>query len=319
MQRRVGRLFTLVGPAGAGKNRLMQDAIARIDRLKQLPTATTRAIRPNEQEGREHFYVTRERFLEMLANDLLLEHQVVHGNYYGIVRPPLETALDQGDYLIADIDIFGAMRAAAVYPENVISIFIQPPSICTLVERMRERREKETEIAKRLTRVPLEMDYAPRCNYRILNDEIDRATDKLIEIIQGEISGQPITARHSEPTLCDFRYQVEILPTCDGDTLRRLDPPGVLTVPVPANELYPHRAALNALRDMLGINVDATHLVTGGQADGEFLPPLTFACEENEQNEVITFRYGYHIDQPIRPPAGWAWQPDASPLSLVQG
>lgn len=319
MQRRAGLLFTLVGPAGAGKNRLMQDAIAHIGRLQQLPTATTRTIRPNEQEGREHFYVTRERFLEMLADNLLLEHQVVHGNYYGIVRPPLENALDQGQYLVADIDIFGAMRAAAVYPENVVSIFIQPPSICTLVERMRERNEKEAEIAKRLTRVPLEMDYATRCDYLILNDEIDRAAAKLIEIVQGEISGKTITTEHNESTLCDFAYQVEVLPVCQGDTLRRLDPPGVLTVPLPPTELYPHRAALNALHQDLGLNVDATRLVTGGEADGDFLPPLTFACQEREHDEVITFRYGYQIEQPITPPVGWAWQPTAALMPMTQG
>jgi guanylate kinase len=318
MQGRAGLLFTLVGPAGAGKNRLMQDALTYIDNLKQLPTATTRGIRPNEQEGREHFYVTRERFLQMLDENLLLEHQLVHGNYYGIVRPPLEAALQQGQHLIADIDIFGAMRAAEAYPDNVVSVFIQPPSICTLVARMRERREKDPEIAKRLARVPLEMDYAPRCNYLIVNDEIDRAADKLVKILKGEISGQHIESEHSEVSLCDFKYQVEIVPVCQGETLRRVDPPGILTASIPPTELYPHRVALNALRDLLGTPVEVEKLVTGGQPDGEFLPPLAFECDEREDEEIITFRYGYRLDQPITPPAGWMWQRE--PVApLVQG
>lgn len=317
MQGRAGLLFTLVGPAGAGKNRLMQDALTRIDNLRQLPTATTRAIRPNEQEGREHFYVTRERFLEMLDENLLLEHQLVHGNYYGIVRPPLEAALDQGQHLIADIDIFGAMRAAEAYPQNVVSVFIQPPAICTLVERMRERREKEAEIAKRLARVPLEMDYAPHCNYLILNDEIDRAADKLIAILQGEISRQPIADKHEQPPLCAFKYQVEVVPVCQGETLRRIDPPGILTATIPATELYPHRVALKALNDLFGTHFEADRLVTGGEPDGEFLPPLVFECDEREDEEIITFRYGCRLDQPITPPAGWMWQPEAAPV--IQG
>jgi guanylate kinase len=315
MQARAGLLFTLVGPAGAGKNRLMQDALARIPNLKQLPTATTRGIRPNEQEGREHFYVTRERFLEMLNENLLLEHQLVHGNYYGIVRPPLEAALSQGQHLIADIDIFGAMRAAEAYPDNVVSVFIQPPSICTLVARMRERREKEAEIAKRLARVPLEMDYATRCNYLIVNDEIERSADKLISILQGEISGQHIESEHSEISLCKFKYQVEVVPMCQGETLRRIDPPGSYTIPIPPTELYPNRVALSALRDLLGSDIEADRLVTGGQADGDFLPPLAFECEEREDEEIITFRYGYRLDHPITPPAGWLWQREpAAPL-----
>lgn len=144
---RPGLLFTLVGPAGAGKSRLLKYVLERTP-LRQLPTATTRSIRPGEQEGREHLYISRDSFRDMIDNDQLLEYQVIHGNLYGMPRKPVEAALDSGQSIIADIEVLGAARARETYPDNVVSIFIQPPSIGALIERMRERRESEAEIGK---------------------------------------------------------------------------------------------------------------------------------------------------------------------------
>lgn len=305
---RPGLLFVLVAPAGAGKNRLMQSLMERIDHVKQLPTATTRPIRPGEQEGREHFYLTKEAFLKLEAEDRLLEWQIVHGNLYGIIRTPLEEALDEGRYIMADIEVLGAERAKAAYPDNVVSIFVQPPSLCTLIERMRARGDKDKEIAKRLTRVPMELAYSPRCDYLILNDDIDRASERLYNIVSAEINRQPLEgAKRDDVPPRTFSYHVEIVPTCGNEVLYRDAAPHFLSVAT-TNELLPHKPGLAALETLLGTSVSLENLITGGEPDGEFVPPVAFNCTAHNGEEIITFRYHYQLPR-IQPPQGWSWQP----------
>jgi guanylate kinase len=181
-------VFILVGPPGVGKNAMMNNVLDRIASLRQLPTATTRPIRPTEQHGREHLFVTRDEFQRMIDQDDLIEWQVVHGHQYGTPRSTVQQAMSQGQDLIADIEVLGATYLRSAFPENVILIFVQPPSIDELVHRMHNRGETETEIRKRMERVEMEMRYAPQCDYLITNDSIDRASDILRGIILAEYS-----------------------------------------------------------------------------------------------------------------------------------
>ncbi|MCS6870066.1 MAG: guanylate kinase, partial [Anaerolineae bacterium] len=135
-----GLLFVLVGPSGVGKNAIIDRVVARLPNLQRLPTATTRPPRPNEQEGRDHFFVSHERFREMIAEGAFLEYQEVHsGKFYGIIYRVLYDALREGAYLIADIDIRGAAVARATFPDNFVSIFVLPPSLEALRERLAQR------------------------------------------------------------------------------------------------------------------------------------------------------------------------------------
>ncbi|PJF26495.1 MAG: hypothetical protein CUN53_07615 [Phototrophicales bacterium] len=301
-----GWLITLVGPAGAGKNHLMHTALNRISRLEQLPTATTRPIRPGEQEGREHYYLTRSAFEALIEQNKLLEHQEIHGNLYGMLRDTVETALSKGRTAIADIDILGALYARQLYPNNTISIFIQPPSIAALIERMRARKDKDAEIAKRLVRVPMEMSHADRCDYRILNDDAGRASDLLVKMIESVIAGSPIPQPPGETgALCQFRYQVAVAPVLDGETLTRNGER--LLTEMPEGETLPHRAALEAARQAWQIDIDETQII-GAERDGSFIPPLSFTCEERDAGEFVTFTYGLRLNERITP-VGWTWTP----------
>lgn len=182
-----GLVFTLVGPGGAGKNALMNAVLGRISTLRQLPTATTRPIRPTETDGREHLFVTQEEFHRMAREGELLEWQEVHpGRFYGIPRQIVENALHTGEHRIADIEIVGAEILRRTYPDNIILIFIAPPSLEILEERMRARGEKEEEIIKRMNRAPTEMAFREHCDHVIVNDEMDSAVDQLYEIILKE-------------------------------------------------------------------------------------------------------------------------------------
>jgi guanylate kinase len=319
-----GWLFTLVGPAGAGKNHLMGDALARVTTLRQLPTATTRAIRPTEQEGREHYYLTRAAFEKLIGEGALLEYQPIHGNLYGMLRQTVEDALRDGRHVIADIDILGALRARDLFPDNVICIFIQPPSIAALIERMRKRETKKTpderdaEIAKRLVRVPMELARAADCDYHILNDDAKRAADLLMRVIDGVIAGQPLSQLPTDEmlTTCAFRYVVTALPVWNDEQLTRVEGEP-LTIPLPLDELYPHHAALNAVSNALNLHLDDSDVI-GGTPEGAFIPPLTFSAHEDECEEVITFAYHIRLPARIDPPSGWHWTPIHAPLGILE-
>lgn len=178
----------LAAPSGAGKNAMMGQVLDRLDDLEQLPTATTRPIREGEQEGREHFFVTRERFHEMIANHELLEWQEVHGRLYGVPRAIVEESIDQQQDRIADIDVLGATEIRGQFPENAVFIFVMPPSQDVLIDRLRDRGENADEIEVRLQRVKMELEYAPRADYIVVNDDLDRASEVLLGIILAERS-----------------------------------------------------------------------------------------------------------------------------------
>jgi len=312
-----GWLFTLVGPAGAGKNHLMRAALARVNGLSQLPTATTRPIRPTEQEGREHFYLTRAAFEQLIVDNALLEYQPIHGNLYGMLRTTVEDALRDGRCVIADIDIFGALRARDLFPNNAISIFIQPPSIATLIERMRTRGDRDAEIAKRLVRVPLELANAPLCDYHILNDYADRASTLLVSMIESVMARRPIAQPVDDAMMmCAFRYVVAAIPVFGEQKLVRItgDAP---TMPLPVDELYPHRAALAALDSALGWHADESDVI-GGEPDGTFIPPMAFTAHENAEAEQITFIYHVRLPARIDAPPGWMWTPLKTPVAVPE-
>lgn len=179
-----GLLFILVGPGGVGKNALMQTVLPRFEQLRQLPTATTRAPRDNEQHGRERLFVSLDEFKQMIADGELVEHEEVHpGKFYGVPRCNVEQALQDGEDLIADIEFAGAEKVHEAYPDNTVLIFIAPPSVQVLNERMRHRGETETGIAERIARVDREMEFQTKSEHIIVNDQFERASDELYEVI----------------------------------------------------------------------------------------------------------------------------------------
>jgi guanylate kinase len=179
-----GLLFVIVGPAGVGKNALMNTVIERFTDLRQL--TTTRGVRPGEQPGREHLFVSVSEFQRMLAANELLESQLVHENYYGVPRKTVETAIANGTDLIADIDVLGAAALRSNFPQQTVLIFLQPPSKDELRRRMNKRGENPIEIEKRMKRVEMEMAYAPECDYLIINDEMEKASEILYGIVLAE-------------------------------------------------------------------------------------------------------------------------------------
>jgi guanylate kinase len=284
--------------------------------LHQLPTATTRDIRPGEQEGREHLYLSIEEFQRMIDNGELLEHQVIHGNLYGMPLKAVEAALDSGQANIADIEVLGATLARETYPENVVSIFIQPPSIGSLIERMRERRENEAEIGKRLLRVPMELRYAQGCDYVILNDNFDHAARLLHKIIEAELSGKRGSVAGDNLIPFHFEYTARIIPVYRDESLRRMSAPHDLAATF-TEDIFPHIAALNCLHRELNVTPDENALIGSDKRDGDYLPPISLEYSRSNDIEQIAYNYLYCLDQRISAPLGWAWTPvEALPHTL---
>jgi len=304
--KKAGLLFTLVGPAGVGKNQLMKYVMAHSP-TTQLPTATTRGIRDGEKEGREHFFVTDDTFLQMIAEDEMLEWQKVHRRYYGMVRKVVEDALTKGQPIIADIDIYGAMEIKERYPQQTVSIFIQPPSIGSLIERMRTRGDRETEISKRLLRVPLELELASKCDYIVVNDTFEHAAEAMLDIVFAEMEGhanRPASVHVQLPHA--YQYAARVVPLRGDQLLCR---EGDFPTAIIRQDEQPYERALDAIKSELGILPDVAHLVHGEMPNDKFIPPLSMDYAVTANGEQITFNYLYRIDQNILVPDGWHWTP----------
>lgn len=190
-----GLIFVLIGPGGAGKNAIMKAVIAAIPAVKQLATATTRPMRADEKQGREHLFVSAQRFQEMISRNELLEHQeVTPGKHYGIPRRMVLDALTAGAARIADIEVLGAIELAAAYQQNVVQVFVTVPGcdiarqLTVLEKRMRGRADQATDIEERLERArTLELPYQNRCDYIVVNDDLSQAIGTTSAIIRREM------------------------------------------------------------------------------------------------------------------------------------
>jgi guanylate kinase len=322
-QRRQGLLFLLVGPPGVGKNTLMKTVLARpVGRLRQLPTATTRPIRPNEQQGREHLFVTHDEFRRMIANNELIEWQNVHkDDLYGMPRATVENAIINEDDLIADIDVLGATYLRSVYPDNVILIFIAPLSNEDLIERMRKRGETETTIATRMQRVEMEMPYAPLCDYLIVNDEETAAAEALRGIILAENSRRALMNLRVENELPRQRmaFSASVIPYCGSEVLYSPIHPHFPTAILVQGEL-PHDAALRALSNTLKtISPTIEYLSNYTPGSSTFVPPLTVNGHMCDHFIEITFIYEYALQERVEAPNGWQWIPrDDMPTKRIK-
>lgn len=287
-----GILFTLVGPAGAGKNTVMDRVIATHPNIRQLATATTRSQRASELEGREHYFISRDRFEALLDEGALLEHAVVHGEYYGILRDPLEAALKNGDLLFADVDMLGAQAARRAFPENVVLVFVQPPSLSALIERMRESRgENEAQIGRRLLRAPSEMAFAPQCDYIITNEALDQATDALMGIVTAELARrtaqqlaeQPPRPLHMEACAVIVYHDRVVVANANSALPHE-------TIDIDA---MPHVAALQAAGHSLLRAPDEHALTTLDETGDGYIPPIY--VEDVSSRDEDRFRYYYVV------------------------
>ena len=183
-----GVLFVISGPSGVGKGTINQKLFAEFtDEVAFSVSATTRGPREGEIDGTHYFFITRQEFDSRVANNEFLEHAEYAGNCYGTPRSYVLDLLNKGVSVILEIDLQGAVQVKACMPESV-SIFILPPSFEELENRLRGRgTETPEKIEKRLAAAKHEIEMAHTYDYRIVNDDLDVAYEKLRAVFLDEI------------------------------------------------------------------------------------------------------------------------------------
>ncbi len=199
MNIRAGNVFMVVAPSGAGKSSLVNALLANDASIRLSISATTRAPRPGEQDGREYHFVTVAAFEKMRRENALLEWAEVHGNFYGTPRDWIERQTEAGQDVLLEIDWQGARQIRETYPE-AIGIFILPPSIEALEQRLHKRGQDAPQvITRRLLAAGGEMSHAPEFEYVIINQEFSAALTELSTIVAAaRLRFRSQAARHAE-------------------------------------------------------------------------------------------------------------------------
>ncbi|MCR5875823.1 guanylate kinase [Phenylobacterium sp. J426] len=180
-------MLLISSPAGAGKTSLSRRLVADHSELRLSISATTRAPRPGEEEGREYYFKTRDEFEAMIARGEFLEYATVNGNYYGTPKQPVLEALEAGHDVLFDIDWQGAAQIAEKQPDDSVRVFILPPVWSDLERRLRARAQDSDEVIEARLRLGREeIAHWTAYDYVIVNKNFDRAYADLGHIYRAE-------------------------------------------------------------------------------------------------------------------------------------
>src|SRR5437763_9431603 len=184
---RRGLMFVLSSPSGAGKTTLSRLLIERMPGLKMSVSATTRAMRPGEVDGKDYLFVDKARFEQMVNGDELLEWATVFDNRYGTPRGPVAAALSAGQDVLFDIDWQGTQQLREKARADVVSVFILPPSAADLEKRLHTRAQDSDEVIRgRMSRASHEMSHWAEYDYIVVNQEVDEAFSEVQSILKAE-------------------------------------------------------------------------------------------------------------------------------------
>lgn len=198
--RRRGLMLVLSSPSGAGKSTIARNLLESDPSLELSVSVTTRARRGSEIDGVHYHFLTMREFERLRDSDALLEWAEVHGNFYGTPREPAEAAMAQGRDMLFDIDWQGAKQLNEKMRADIVSIFILPPSMTELKERLRRRAEDSAStIETRLHNARTELEHWREYDYVVVNDDLDRAFAAVKAIVTAER-----LRRDRRPGLFDF-------------------------------------------------------------------------------------------------------------------
>jgi len=185
--KRRGILFVVSAPSGAGKTTLCREAMKKLDGVSFSVSYTTRPPRPGERDGVDYRFVKEETFLEMVEKGEMAEWARVYDHLYGTPLSTLNEAIEKGQDLFLDIDVQGASQIKAKFPCDTVAIYVFPPSLKALKERLLQRKTNSLrEIEKRWEKAEEEVAMYPFFHYFIVNDKLEKATEDLIHIVKAE-------------------------------------------------------------------------------------------------------------------------------------
>lgn len=184
---RRGFMFVLSSPSGAGKTTLSRLLLEREKNLVMSVSVTTRPKRPGEIEGNDYFFVSKDDFGRMVEEEQFLEYAVVFGEFYGTPRKKVQESLQQGIDVLFDIDWQGTQQITQRARQDVVSVFILPPSMSELERRLYHRAQDSAEtVAKRMAKAHNEISHWHEYDYVIINSSLDESLERIAAILQAE-------------------------------------------------------------------------------------------------------------------------------------
>ena len=170
------KVIIFSAPSGSGKSTVVSHLLRSFDCFELSVSATSRAPRGVEQDGREYYFISPEEFRALIAEDAFVEHEeVYHGVFYGTLKKEVRRIWDAGHAILFDVDVKGGVNLKRYFGDKALSVFVQAPSVEVLRERLvRRATDSPAFIEERVRKAAEEMTYAPKFDYRLVNDDLDR-------------------------------------------------------------------------------------------------------------------------------------------------
>ncbi|MBS7333044.1 guanylate kinase [Faecalibacter bovis] len=181
-----GKLIVFSAPSGAGKTTLVKHALETMENIQFSISCTTREKRDGEEHGKDYYYITPEEFKSKISNDEFVEYEEVYtNNFYGTLKSEVERITKDGNSVIFDIDVVGALNIKKIYGDECLTVFVNPPSLEILKERLISRNtESEDKLKQRIDKAGIEMETAPKFDIILLNDDLETAKEETLKIIE---------------------------------------------------------------------------------------------------------------------------------------
>lgn len=181
-----GKVIIVSAPSGAGKTSIVRHLLEQVPDLKFSISATTRPKRDYEIDGKDYYFLTPEQFKERLANDEFLEWQEVYADqFYGSLKSEVERIWSNGQAVIFDVDVLGGLNIKKFYGDEALSVFIEPPTMDELENRLKNRgTENDASLKKRLAKAEYELSFARQFDKIVLNDDLKTAQQEMIDLVR---------------------------------------------------------------------------------------------------------------------------------------
>jgi guanylate kinase len=186
------KVIIFSAPSGSGKSTIIGHLLKRVPGLEFSISATSRKPRQGEQDGKDYYFLTEEDFKQRVSEDKFVEWvEVYQGTCYGTLKSEIERIWDKGNTVIFDVDVLGGVSLKKIFGEKALSIFIQPPSIEVLEQRLRNRgTETEESLRKRIERAEMELQYSNQLDVVVVNDNLDTAINETETIVNNFLNGK---------------------------------------------------------------------------------------------------------------------------------
>jgi guanylate kinase len=185
------KVIIFSAPSGSGKSTIIGHLLKRIPNMEFSISATSRKPRPGEENGREYYFLSHDEFKQKVAEDKFVEWvEVYQGTCYGTLKSEIERIWKKGNVVIFDVDVLGGVSLKKIFGDKALSVFIQPPSIEVLEQRLRDRNtETEESLKKRIERAQMELQYSNQLDVVVVNDDLETAINETETIVNNFLNG----------------------------------------------------------------------------------------------------------------------------------